>query len=81
MTIPTTAAELKFDGRALINGERVWAQSGQAFDCISPVDGRLLTPVARLMAQVFIAIGLEWLMSTQPGLATSLMSLQKPSSA
>ena len=47
MTIKTTASELQFDGRALINGERVWAQSGQAFDCISPVDGRLLTPVAR----------------------------------
>lgn len=36
-----------FDGRALINGERVAARDGQTFDCMSPVDGRLLTPVAR----------------------------------
>lgn len=36
-----------FDGRALINGERVTARDGQTFDCISPVDGRLLTQVAR----------------------------------
>ena len=36
-----------FDGRALINGERVAARDGQLFDCISPVDGRLLTQVAR----------------------------------
>lgn len=37
----------KFDGRALVNGERVAARDGQTFDCISPVDGRLLTQVAR----------------------------------
>ena len=36
-----------FDGRALINGERVAAHDGQTFDCISPVDGRVLTTVAR----------------------------------
>lgn len=36
-----------FDGRALINGERVAARDGQTFDCLSPVDGRLLTQVAR----------------------------------
>ena len=36
-----------FDGRALINGQRVAAADGQTFDCISPVDGRLLTAVAR----------------------------------
>ncbi|MDP3422590.1 MAG: aldehyde dehydrogenase [Burkholderiaceae bacterium] len=36
-----------FDGRALINGQRVAAADGQTFDCISPVDGRLLTTVAR----------------------------------
>lgn len=36
-----------FDGRALINGKRVAAQDGQLFDCISPVDGRILTQVAR----------------------------------
>ncbi len=36
-----------YDGRALINGQRVAALDGQLFDCISPVDGRLLTQVAR----------------------------------
>ncbi len=36
-----------FDGRAVINGERVAARDGQTFDCISPVDGRVLTQVAR----------------------------------
>jgi acyl-CoA reductase-like NAD-dependent aldehyde dehydrogenase len=36
-----------YDGRAFINGERTSAQSQQTFDCISPVDGRLLTQVAR----------------------------------
>ena len=39
--------DLALDGRAFINGERVAAQSGAAFDCISPIDGRLLTQVAR----------------------------------
>lgn len=39
--------DLKFDGRALINGKRVAAIDGQVFDCISPVDGRVLTQVAR----------------------------------
>ena len=36
-----------FDGRAFINGDRVAALDGQTFDCFSPVDGRLLTAVAR----------------------------------
>ena len=36
-----------FDGRAFINGERVAARDGQTFDCMSPVDGRVLTAVAR----------------------------------
>jgi acyl-CoA reductase-like NAD-dependent aldehyde dehydrogenase len=39
--------EPKFDGRAVINGQRVWSQTGAEFDCISPVDGRVLTQVAR----------------------------------
>ena len=39
--------ELQFDGRAFINGERVAARDEQVFDCLSPVDGRLLTAVAR----------------------------------
>jgi acyl-CoA reductase-like NAD-dependent aldehyde dehydrogenase len=36
-----------YDGRALINGQRLVALDGLTFDCISPVDGRLLTQVAR----------------------------------
>jgi 4-guanidinobutyraldehyde dehydrogenase / NAD-dependent aldehyde dehydrogenase len=36
-----------FDGRALINGKRMGAASGQLFACISPVDGQVLTQVAR----------------------------------
>jgi len=41
------SSTLKFDGRAVINGERVAARDGQTFDSVSPVDGRLLTQVAR----------------------------------
>ena len=41
------AAALSFDGRALIGGRRVAASSGETFDCISPIDGRVLTQVAR----------------------------------
>src|SRR5690606_8820542 len=44
-TLP--APDLSLDGRAFINGERVAARDGQTFDCYSPVDGRLLTTVAR----------------------------------
>ena len=39
--------DLTFDGRAFINGERVAARDAQTFDCISPVDGRVLAAVAR----------------------------------
>ncbi len=41
------AAELKPDGRALINGQRVDAVDGQTFDKHSPIDGRRLGAVAR----------------------------------
>jgi acyl-CoA reductase-like NAD-dependent aldehyde dehydrogenase len=50
MTVETsspTETILRFDGRAFINGERVAARDGQTFDCLSPVDGRLLATVAR----------------------------------
>lgn len=51
------AAALKIDGRALIDGRRVWAASGATFDDISPVDGRLLGAVARCdAADVDIAV-------------------------
>ena len=41
------ALDLRPDGRALIDGRRVDAVSGDTFACHSPVDGRLLTQVAR----------------------------------
>jgi gamma-glutamyl-gamma-aminobutyraldehyde dehydrogenase/4-guanidinobutyraldehyde dehydrogenase/NAD-dependent aldehyde dehydrogenase len=44
------AQALKIDGRAFINGERVWAKNGHRFDSISPVDGRKLAEVARCEA-------------------------------
>ena len=44
------AQALKIDGRAFINGERVWAKGGARFDSISPVDGRKLADVARCEA-------------------------------
>lgn len=50
--------ELTFDGRAFINGERVAARDEQTFACISPVDGRLLTQVARCgEADIDAAVG------------------------
>ena len=39
--------QMIYDGRAWINGERCSARSEQVFDCISPVDGRVLAQVAR----------------------------------
>ena len=44
------AAAMQFDGRAFIGGQRVAARSGAVFDCISPLDGRKLTDVARCEA-------------------------------
>ncbi len=41
------AAAATFDGRAVIDGRRVPAASGETFDCRSPIDGRTLTQVAR----------------------------------
>ena len=41
------AAGLAIDGRAFIGGERVWARAEQRFDCLSPIDGRMLGQVAR----------------------------------
>ncbi|RJG12889.1 aldehyde dehydrogenase [Pseudomonas cavernicola] len=40
------AQNLKIEGRAFIHGEYTAAVSGATFDCISPVDGRLLGQVA-----------------------------------
>ncbi|AAN56489.1 aldehyde dehydrogenase [Shewanella oneidensis MR-1] len=40
------AVSLAINGKAFINGEYRDASSGNTFDCISPIDGRLLAPVA-----------------------------------
>ncbi|WP_287812736.1 aldehyde dehydrogenase [Pseudomonas sp.] len=40
------AKEVNIEGRAFINGEYTAAASGATFDCLSPVDGRLLAQVA-----------------------------------
>ena len=41
------AAALRIDGRMLVEGQRRDAASGQTFDCISPINGRMLGAVAR----------------------------------
>lgn len=41
------AKGLNIRGQAFIGGRYVNAASGRTFDCVSPIDGRLLTPVAR----------------------------------
>jgi gamma-glutamyl-gamma-aminobutyraldehyde dehydrogenase len=41
------AAALRIDGRMLIEGQRRDAASGQTFDCVSPINGRVLGAVAR----------------------------------
>ena len=41
------AAALRIDGRAVIDGQRRDAASGEAFACVSPIDGRVLASVAR----------------------------------
>ena len=53
MTTPSTAADwraralaLEIDGRAWIDGRHVPAASGETFDCVSPIDGRLIARVA-----------------------------------
>lgn len=40
------ARELKIEGRAYINGEYTASASNQTFECISPVDGRVLATIA-----------------------------------
>ena len=40
------AQDLKIEGRAFIDGEYTAAAAGETFDCLSPVDGRMLAKVA-----------------------------------
>ncbi len=44
------ARELRPDGRAFIDGQRSAAASGEGFDCVSPIDARVLCAVARCQA-------------------------------
>jgi acyl-CoA reductase-like NAD-dependent aldehyde dehydrogenase len=37
---------LVYRNQAFINGKYVPAASGKTFDCVSPIDGRVLTKVA-----------------------------------
>ena len=41
------AMDITPDGRALVNGQRVAAVTGETFECRSPIDGRLLAQVSR----------------------------------
>jgi gamma-glutamyl-gamma-aminobutyraldehyde dehydrogenase/4-guanidinobutyraldehyde dehydrogenase/NAD-dependent aldehyde dehydrogenase len=41
------ASALKIDGRAFIDGQRVWARAEARFEDTSPIDGRILAEVAR----------------------------------
>lgn len=47
MSATRNNSTMELNGRALINGKRVEAQDGRLFDCVSPVDGRVLTQIAR----------------------------------
>src|ERR1700753_3959815 len=40
------AATLSIEGRAFIDGEYRHAANGRTFDCLSPIDGKLLAKVA-----------------------------------
>jgi 4-(gamma-glutamylamino)butanal dehydrogenase len=40
------ATTLAIEGRAFINGEYCSAQSGKTFDCVSPIDGKVLAQIA-----------------------------------
>ena len=40
------ARDLRIEGRAFIQGEYTAPSAGASFDCISPVDGRVLAQVA-----------------------------------
>ncbi|MGV2292859.1 aldehyde dehydrogenase [Trinickia sp. YCB016] len=40
------AAKLSIEGRAFIDGEYCAAASGRTFDCVSPIDGKVLAKVA-----------------------------------
>jgi acyl-CoA reductase-like NAD-dependent aldehyde dehydrogenase len=41
------AAQHAFDGRLLINGKRIASEGEAQFDCVSPINGKVLTQVSR----------------------------------
>src|SRR5688500_9189630 len=43
----TRADALRIESRAFIDGRYVDAFSGETFDCISPIDGKVIAKVAR----------------------------------
>src|ERR1019366_10139265 len=45
-----SAAALRIEGRAFINGRHVGALSGRSYDDVSPIDGRVIGQVARCEA-------------------------------
>src|ERR1700691_137015 len=45
-----SAAALRIEGRAFINGRHVGALAGRSFDDVSPIDGRVIGQVARCEA-------------------------------
>ncbi|MBS0395188.1 MAG: aldehyde dehydrogenase [Proteobacteria bacterium] len=46
VTWHSRAAQLSIEGRAFVDGRYVGAASGATFDCVSPIDGRVLAKVA-----------------------------------
>ncbi|HUO80208.1 MAG TPA: aldehyde dehydrogenase [Steroidobacteraceae bacterium] len=51
------AAGLSIEGRAFVGGQYVAAASGATFDCVSPIDGRVLAQVAACdLADVNVAV-------------------------
>jgi acyl-CoA reductase-like NAD-dependent aldehyde dehydrogenase len=44
--VKSRASALSFKGQAFIDGKYVDAQSGRTFDCVSPVDGKVIAKIA-----------------------------------
>src|SRR3546814_1190459 len=45
-TVKSQASGLSYRNQAFIGGQFVAAASGKTFDCVSPIDGKVLTQVA-----------------------------------
>ena len=56
-SVAEAAERLQPEGRAFINGQYVAAVSGATFDCVSPIDGSVITQIAACdTADVDIAV-------------------------